>query len=140
MNQDWQGITQRVRHVADPQKIARLHHFPFSTRNCLLGLILLKKYSESDPDSTADWHDIETATSDICALLNTAVHRIEQKNPELQGVFEGLDYNKTLFRKAPIRDAFWQGVVAQFSGIDLTCRDSKRSWNWDDQSGTIQDL
>lgn len=139
MSQDWDDIIQRVRHVADPQKIARLHHFPFSTRNCLLGLILLKKYSETDPDSTADWHEIETATSDICDLLNTAVHRIGQKHPELQGWLDGIDYNKTLFRKAPIRDAFWQGVVAQFSGIELTCREPKKSWDWDDICLLIHD-
>ena len=98
MNQDWQDITQRVRHVADPQKIARLHQFPFSTRNCLLGLIVLKKYSEADSDGSADWHKIETATSDICDLLNTAVQRVGQKHPEFQGWLDGIDYNKTLFR------------------------------------------
>jgi type I restriction enzyme M protein len=139
MSQDWQDITQRVRHVADPQKIARLHQFPFSTRNCLLGVVLLKKYSETDPDSTADWHEIETATSDICALLNTAVHRIEQKNPELQGWLDGIDYNHTLLRKAPMREAFWKDVIAQFSGIELTCRDPKKSWDWDDICLLIND-
>jgi type I restriction enzyme M protein len=139
MSQDWRDLTERVRYVADPQKIARIRQFPFSTRNCLLGLILLKKYSEIDPDCSTDWHEIEMATSDICALLNTAVHRIEQNHPTLQGVFEGLDFNNTFFRKAPIRDAFWQGVVAQFSGIELSCRDPKKSWDWDDICLLIHD-
>ena len=139
MSQDWDDITQRVRYVADPQRIARMRQFPYSTRNALLGLILLKKFFEIDPDGSADWHEIETATSDICDLLNTAVHRIEQKNPELQGWLDGIDYNHTLLRKAPMREAFWKDVIAQFSGIELTCQDPKKSWDWDDICLLIND-
>ena len=139
MSQDWDDITQRVRYVADPQRIARMRQFPYSTRNALLGLILLKKFFEIDPDGSADWHEIETATSDICDLLNTAVHRIEQKNPELQGWLDGIDYNNTLLRKAPMREAFWKDVIAQFSGIELSCRDPKKSWNWNDICLLIHD-
>lgn len=139
MSREWEEIQKRVRHVADPQKIARLHQFPFSTRNCLLGLILIKKYSETDPDCSADWHEIETATSDICTRLNTAIHRIEQKNPDLQGWLDGIDYNHTIFRKAPMREAFWKGVVALFSGIELTDTNLEKSWDWDDICLLIHD-
>ncbi len=139
MNQDWQDITQRVRYVADPQRIARMRQFPYSTRNALLGLILLKKFFEIDPDGSADWHEIETATSDICDLLNTAVHRIEQKNPELQGWLDGIDYNYTLLRKAPMRETFWKDVIAQFSGVELTNTNSEKSWDWDDICLLIHD-
>ncbi|MCX6690457.1 MAG: N-6 DNA methylase [Methanoregula sp.] len=99
----------------------------------------MKKFSETDPDGSADLHNIETTTTGITDLLNTAVHRIEQKHPALQGCFEGMNFNNTFFRKAPIRDAFWQGVVAQFSGIELSCRDSKKSWDWDDICLLIHD-
>jgi len=132
MSQSWEDLTERVRYVADPLRNARIRQFPYPTRNCLLGLILLKKYSETEPEISVDWHEIETATTGIGDLLDTAVHQIEQKYPSLLGWLDGLDFDKTLLRKGALGEAFWKDVITRFSGIELTCRDPKKSWDMDD--------
>lgn len=139
MSQRWEDFQERIRYVADPQKIARVSRFHHTTLNCLLGLIVLKKISETDSDGFVDWHDIETATSGIGDLLNTTVHRIEKNHPALKGWFDGLDFNKALVRDDAQRDGVWKEVIAQFSGIELTYHDPKESWDLDDVCLLIYD-
>ena len=132
MSQNWEDLAERVRYVEDPLRNARIRQFPYPTRNCLLGLILLKKFSETDPEISVDWYEIETATTGIGDLLNTAVHQIEQKHPSLLGWFDGLDFEKTMLRKGALGKVFWKDVIARFSGVELTDKNPKKSWDWDD--------
>jgi len=85
----------------------------------ILGLLALKKLSDIDKDEVADWSRIKSKSYDIGMTLNDTIRNIERKHPELDGWFNGLDYDSDRFGDRQIRDKLLGDVVSYISAIDL---------------------
>lgn len=85
----------------------------------ILGLLALKKLSDIDKDEVVDWSLLKSMSYDIGMALNDTIHNIERKHPELDGWFNGLDYDSDRFGDRQIRDKIWRDVVSDISAIDL---------------------
>jgi type I restriction enzyme M protein len=112
------------------------------TLNALLAFMVLKRYSETDPNCSIDWEEIASTPSDIGGLLNEKISHIENIHPELRGWFEGLDISQALVHDDTGRDDTWRDVIAKFADVKLapsgasdpseisgTCLSITRTWS-----------
>lgn len=93
----------------------------------ILGLLALKKMSDIDEDEVADWSRIKSMSYDIGLALNDTIRNIERKRPELDGWFDGLDYESNSLGDRQIRDKLLGDVVSDISAIDLKTLEKKNS-------------
>jgi len=89
-------------------------------RNFILGLLVLKKLSETDGPTLVNWNEIASRNFDVGMALNDAFSRLERKNPELQGSLESIDFNSDRIGGRDIRDALWKNVISILSQINLS--------------------
>ena len=112
-------------------------------KNYILGLLFLKRLSDrfeeeceivraeggnpEDPDehqfyvpSAARWERIGKVASNIGEELNRATEALEEKNPKLEGVLHGIDYNdERKLGDVKQRDQVLSDLIVHFSEINL---------------------
>lgn len=88
-------------------------------RNLVLGLLVLKKMSETETPPLKTWNEIASKNFDIGMSLNDAFYQINQKKPELREWLLHFDFNSDRIGGREIRDTLWKNVLATLSQIDL---------------------
>lgn len=88
-------------------------------QSCILGLLALKKMYDIDKDKDVKWSYIKSINYNIGIKLNDLIHNIERIHPELDGWFDGLDYDSEKLGDRQIRDELWRNVISRISEVDL---------------------
>ncbi len=112
-------------------------------KNYILGLLFLKRLSDrfdeecesvraegGDPDNPAEhqfyvppeahWERLREVATDVGEKLNRATAALEERNPKLRGLLQGIDYNdESKLGDARQRGQVLESLVLHFSKIDL---------------------
>jgi len=116
--------SEKIPASAEPSRVLKHMDHRHQTLNALLAFMVLKRYSETDPDCSIDWEEIASTPSDIGRLLNEKISHIENIHPELRGWFEGLDFSQALVHDDTDRDQSWKDVITKFSDVKLSSSDA----------------
>jgi type I restriction enzyme M protein len=102
-------------------------------KDYILPLMVLKRLSDLDANErqgislpeVAQWATIKNNSSyaNIGDNLNMAFQAIENKNPELKGVFSYVDFNSERLGDTYRRNSMWISIIDAFSEISLKNKD-----------------